>query len=114
MADKYLERESYVFAIERHQDNYTLEVTGNFHHSGKATLRMKKTFRDYPVVWHYNQDAAEYDIADKNQVKSYNGESFNTWPKGSAYPDLFFFGDPHINYYEGTAEYDDVKLYLPN
>ena len=23
------------------------------------------------------------------------------------------YGDPHINYYEGTAFYDDVKLYLP-
>ncbi|WP_437813910.1 hypothetical protein [Sorangium sp. So ce1078] len=33
---------------------------------------------------------------------------------GSAYPDHFFFGDPHINYYEGTAELDDAKLYLPD
>jgi hypothetical protein len=29
------------------------------------------------------------------------------------YPDYFFFGDPHINFYEGTAEFDDVDLYLP-
>ncbi|WP_437914465.1 hypothetical protein WME73_00960 [Sorangium sp. So ce302] len=42
------------------------------------------------------------------------GKTFETWPAGSAYPDHFFFGDPHINYYEGTAEFDDVKLYLPD
>ena len=28
--------------------------------------------------------------------------------------DHFFFGDPHIHYAEGTAEFDDVKLYLPD
>ena len=41
------------------------------------------------------------------------GVSFDTWPQGSAYPDYFLFGDPHINYYEGTARFDDLKLYLP-
>ena len=65
------------------------------------------------MVWHYNQDAAEYDIADRNQLKTFNGIEHNTWPQGSAYPDYFFFGDPHINYYEGSARFDDLKLYLP-
>jgi hypothetical protein len=30
------------------------------------------------------------------------------------HPDHFFFGDPHINFYEGTAEFDDLDFYLPD
>lgn len=31
----------------------------------------------------------------------------------SAYPDYFLLGIPHINYYEGSAVIDDVKLFVP-
>lgn len=55
----------------------------------------------------------EYDAPFYNQTKTFGGKTYDTWPEGSAYPDYFFFGDPHINYYEGTAMFDDVKLYLP-
>ena len=37
----------------------------------------------------------------------------HTWPKGSAYPDSFIIGDPHLNYYEGSAHVDDIRLYVP-
>ena len=35
------------------------------------------------------------------------------WPAGSAYPDYFMMGIPHMNFYEGTASIDDVQLYIP-
>ncbi len=66
------------------------------------------------MTWHYNQTAAEYAPAAYDQVRRYGDIEFHTWPAGSAYPDHFFFGDPHTNFYEGTAEFDDLDLYLPD
>jgi len=111
--DKYLENGSYVFTIQRNGTSYTTSMTGTFYYGGLRTYTATKKFTDVPATWHYNQTAAELQPGQNNQTKTYNKASFETWPTGSAYPDYFFFGDPHINYYEGTAEFDDVKLYLP-
>lgn len=111
--DKYLEGESYVFTIERDRNHYTMSVSGRFHHGGVTTYRASRPFRKPPVTWHYNQTPREYQPAVFNQTRTYQGTTYDTWPAGSEFPDFFFFGDPHINYYEGTADFDDVKLYLP-
>lgn len=107
-ADKYLEGEPYRFAIERDRDRYTMSASGRFFHGGVTTYRGSRQFREPPVTWHYNQTAAEY-VAPANEPARRHA-----WPAGSAYPDYFFFGDPHINFYEGTAEFDDLELYLPD
>ncbi|MFC1586311.1 hypothetical protein ACFL5V_12255 [Fibrobacterota bacterium] len=111
--DKYLDGESYVFAIERYDDSYTMSVTGRFYHGGERNYTATRSFRQDPVTWHYNQTAEEYTPANYNQVRTYGGEDYSTWPEGSAYPDFFIFGDPHINYYEGMAEFDDLKFFIP-
>ncbi|MGK3997629.1 hypothetical protein [Sorangium sp. So ce1024] len=111
--DKYLDREAYVFTIERDGEGYAMSAAGRFHHGGRATYAARRGFREPPVTWHYNQRPEEYEPPAHNETVDY-GRTFDTWPSGSAYPDHFFFGDPHINYYEGTAEFDDVKLYLPD
>jgi hypothetical protein len=85
-ADKYLPGEAYVFAIERGDDGYTLEASGRFYHGGVTTYRASRSRLDRPSIWHFDQ---------------------------AAYPDYFLFGDPHINFYEGSAEFDDLKMYLP-
>jgi len=113
-ADKYLDGERYRFAIERDGERYTMSVTGRFHHGGITTYRGSRRFRDPPVTWHYNQSAAEYAPADHDDVRRFGGIELHTWPEGSSYPDYFFLGDPHINFYEGTAEFDDLDLYLPD
>lgn len=112
--DKYLDNETYLFTIERKEDEYTMSATGKFYYAGDTTYKATRKFRDTPTIWHYNQTPEEYDPAKWNEVKTFNGNSFDTWPENSAFPDHFFFGDPHINYYEGSAEYDDLKLYLPD
>jgi hypothetical protein len=112
-ADKYLDGEAYVFSVERDEERYTMSVTGKFHYGGQTTYRASRAFRDTPVVWHYNEDAAEYTPPYHDETRSYLGSSYSTWPEGSAYPDHFLMGDPHINFYEGSAEFDDLKLYLP-
>jgi hypothetical protein len=112
-ADKYLDGARYRFAIERDGERYTMSVTGRFHHGGVTTYRGSRRFRDPPVIWHYNQTAAEY-AADHDELRRIGGTELHTWPAGSAYPDYFFFGDPHINFYEGAAEFDDLDLYLPD
>ncbi|CAH2717354.1 hypothetical protein BACCIP111895_04546 [Neobacillus rhizosphaerae] len=88
-------------------------VTGNFYYGGQTTYKASRKFKENPLTWHFNQTPEEYTAPFYNQTKMFNGKTYDTWPEGSAYPDYFFFGDPHINYYEGTELYDDVKLYLP-
>jgi len=110
--DKYIDGESYVFTIERVGDSYALSVSGNFYYGGRRTYSATRRWRDDPVTWHYNRMPDEYAPAQWNQTRSYGGQPYQTWPEGSSYPDYFFFGDPHINYYEGSAEYDDLKLYV--
>ncbi len=112
-ADKYLPGEAYVFSIERDGEAYTLSISGRFYHGGQTTYRASRPFRGPPPTWHYNQTPDEAPSPGFDQERSYLGKTTSTWPAGSAYPDYFFFGDPHINFYEGAAEFDDLKLYLP-
>jgi hypothetical protein len=84
--DQYLEGEAYTFAVERDGEAFTLEASGRFRHGGRTTYRASRRFTDPPVTWHHDQ---------------------------VAYPDHFIIGDPHINYYEGSADLDDVRLYVP-
>ncbi|WP_437548707.1 hypothetical protein WME97_00940 [Sorangium sp. So ce367] len=111
--DKYLDREAYVVTVERDGRGYAMSAAGRFHHGGSTTYAARREFREPPVTWHYNQRPDEIEAEHPNETVDF-GKTFETWPAGSAYPDHFFFGDPHINYYEGTAEFDDVKLYLPD
>lgn len=112
--DKYLDGESYVVSIERDGDVYTLSASGRFFYGGQTTYTARRDVRAAPVIWHYNQQPADHPGPLLDQTRTYGGKAFHTWPQGSAYPDRFILGDPHINYYEGTALYDDLKLYLPD
>ncbi|MUN40835.1 hypothetical protein [Actinomadura litoris] len=109
---------AYRFAVERGRTGYTLEMSGPFLHIGQATLRVHHDFvEDGRPIWHYNQTPGEYDgrfdrrLVHRGPAGTYTTE--HSWPKGSAYPDSFIIGDPHLNYYEGTADVDDVRLYVP-
>ncbi|MEU8800920.1 hypothetical protein [Spirillospora sp. NPDC048819] len=111
-------QESYRFAVERGATGYTVEMSGPFRHIGQATLRYHHAFvEDGRPIWHYNQTPGEYDgrfdqqITHKGPAGTYTTE--HTWPAGSAYPDSFIIGDPHLNYYEGSAKIDDIRLYVP-
>ena len=109
---------AYRFAIERDRTGYTLEMSGPFLHTGQTTLRVHHDFvENGRPIWHYNQTPGEYDgrfdrrLVHKGPAGTYTTE--HNWPKGSAYPDSFIIGDPHLNYYEGEAFVDDVRLYIP-
>lgn len=62
-----------------------------------------------------NQTAEEYDGRFNTSLihKGPTGQYItnDTWKKGSAYPDSFIIGDPHLNFYEGDAIIDDIRLY---
>lgn len=109
--------ETYKVAIERNKDGYATELTGKFKHSDKViTIRNERPFisDDGHSIWHYNQTPEEYD-GSLNQKLTFEGPhgsfSKDMWPKDSAYPDYFIIGDPHLNYYEGSAKIDNLKLY---
>lgn len=109
---------SYKFAIERLQTGYTIEMSGPFRHSGQKTLRYHHDFvEDGRPIWHYNQTSQDYDGRFDTSLTHTgpNGSitTPHTWPAGSAYPDSFIIGDPHLNYYEGTAVVDDITLLVP-
>ncbi|GLW63468.1 hypothetical protein Arub01_17120 [Actinomadura rubrobrunea] len=114
-----LPKAAYRFAVERDDSGYTLEMSGPFRHIGQTTLRVHHKFvEDGRPIWHYNQTPGEYDgrfdrrLLHTGPAGTYVTE--HTWPKGSAYPDSFIIGDPHLNYYEGSALVDDIRLYVPD
>ncbi len=81
------------------------------------TLRYHRGFiEDGRPIWHFNNRPEEYD-GRFNTTLTFSGPygrySVEQWPEGSAYPDFFILGDPHLNYYEGSAVIDDTKLYVP-
>lgn len=109
--------ETYKFAIERDESGYTMEMSGNFKYVGEKTLRYRRDFiQDGRPIWHYNNTEDEYN-GDFNSTLTFSGPygsySVEQWPEDSAYPDNFIIGIPHINYYEGSAVIDDIRLYEP-
>ena len=109
--------ETYRFAIERTGTSYVQEVSGTFLH-GPDTLRFERDFvEDGHPIWHYNQTPDEYDGEFDRQhvIDGPHGshDMGGLWPAGSAYPDYFIIGNPHSNYYEGSASITDLRLYVP-
>lgn len=117
MQPDVLPEETYTFAIERTGDSYVTEMTGNFARVGHTTLRYERPFIDEEEnlsVLHYNQTADEYDgsLNQELEVTGPHGEfTKEIWPEGSEYPDNFIIGIPHLNYYEGSASLDNLRLY---
>jgi hypothetical protein len=109
--------ETYEFAIERDTTGYAVEMSGNFKYIGNTTLRYHRDFvEDGRPIWHYNQTVGEYDGSFNSTLTfsgPYGSYTKEQWPAGSAYPDYFIIGDPHLNYYEGSATIDDLRMYVP-
>lgn len=109
---------SYRFAVERDATGFTIEMQGPFRHVGQATYRLRHEFvENGRPIWHYNQTADAYDGSfDRSLTHTGPKGSYvtkHTWPAGSAYPDSFIIGDPHLNFYEGSAVVDDIRLLVP-
>lgn len=109
-ADAYLPRTWYRVQIERDGDRYTLQAVGEFAYGGSRTYTATLDAAER-CIWHYNQTPlpAASPCADPAPLPGL-GPEFPLWPPGGSWPDWFFFGDPHNNYYEGTAYFDDVRL----
>ncbi|WP_077303166.1 hypothetical protein [Virgibacillus pantothenticus] len=109
--------ETYTFAIERSKTGYVMEMTGNFKYIRQKTLRYERDFiENGRPIWHYNNTPEQYDGKFNSTLTftgPYGSYSVEQWPDDSAYPDYFIIGIPHINYYEGSAIIDDIKLYVP-
>lgn len=113
-ADRYLDGESYRFSIERDGVGFALSIEGRFARGGLTTYRAYRTFAGPPVIWHYNQTASEGPRGRFDRTLTYQGQTTHTWPADAGYPDYLVLGDPHINYYEGSADFDDLELWLPD
>ncbi len=138
MVDKYIPGESYTFAVERTPTDYTLEVTGKFQVGGETTYRWTKANlpdattgdpMDDHYTFHFNQTLEELQNALPDWANDTYSDGFqyfeNTqmgpdgdfphtyWSETEGYPDYFYMGVPHINWYAGTAVYSSLKLLVP-
>lgn len=106
--------EDYTFAIEKDKTGYTMEMSGNFLYAGNRTLSYKRGFtEDDKPISHYNNRPDQYEGQYDNVWEDDDYKIENTWPEGSAYPDYFIIGDPHLTHYEGSATISDIKLFVP-
>ena len=119
MVDKYIPGNEYTFTIERTPEYYKMSVKGVFFYGGDTTYEHTKYHlpsekNGYTYTWHFNQTTEELQgITPPSDTLYYNGVSLETWPANGEYPDYFFTGMPHINYYEGSMTYSSLKLYYP-
>lgn len=134
MTDKYLPGESYTFVIERTPEYYRMSQTGNWYHAGDDfTYEWTKFHFPYDDprdpkfnygrwTWHFNQTPEELrgmvpsnpTLDNPVYFRSADGETveYYQWPADSGYPDSIVTGVPHVNYYDGYAEFSDFKLYV--
>jgi hypothetical protein len=106
----YLPDEWYDVTLSREDDVFSFRVSGRFRGMGEATLAGSLDAKRH-CVFHYNRSP------DNLSEKCVDGEVMRigetlipTWPHGSAYPDYFMMGDPHVNFYEGSVLIDDLRL----
>lgn len=111
--DRYRPDRWYRVTVERDRGQFTMEIAGDFRHGGERVYRARIDAKER-CVFHYNRTPEELDprCVDNTSPASL-GPGFPGWPAGSAYPDWFFFGDPHENFYTGSVHYDDVRLEVP-
>jgi hypothetical protein len=103
--DRYRPGHWYQVSIERSEHAYTLSITGNFEFGGQQHYRASIDYRR-ACVWHYNQPGEKLDPdCARDGARVWDG-----WQPGRGWPDYFFFGDPHINYYRGEVLYDGIRL----
>lgn len=119
MVDKFIPGNEYKFAIERTPIYYKMSVTGVFKYGGATTYEHTKAHLPTPenqftYTWHFNQNQSELGgNIPPNDERNFFGQQTQTWPLGANYPDYFFTGMPHINYYAGSISYSNIRLYCP-
>jgi hypothetical protein len=108
--DRYLPKRWYALTIERNDRGFVVELAGEFRHGGQRAYRAEFPLDSY-CVWHYNRpgERARGACADESPLPE-SGSPVPQWPVAGGWHDWFLFGDPHVNYYEGTAYYDDLRL----
>lgn len=108
--DAYKPGTWYRVIIERFDDRFTITISGDFRYGGTTSYSATIDARAQ-CVWHYNNTPLEASspCIDDGHYAALDS-THPHWPAGKAWPDYFFFGDPHSNYYEGLVYYDDLKL----
>lgn len=108
--DYYLSNQWYEVTFTRTDVFYEFSIKGLFKNAGYTTYQGRVDYKK-ECVFHYNQTIEEQDTACvDHRAKRYLNKEFPSWPINSAYPDYFMFGEPHINYYEGSVLVDDITL----
>jgi len=127
MFDKYMPNTEYTFTVERTPEYYKQIAEGEFFFGGVRVYEHTKfhlpekdptnpRFNFGVPTWHFNQSFEELmGWTPPNITLTLDGGDnwwgeeqtfvFNTWPLDETYPDHFFFGIPHVQYYVGTTDF---------
>lgn len=97
--DAYLPEEWYQLVIERNKNIISIQLSGEFEYGGDKTYTTEIDLNQQ-CVWHFNR---AFDNKNDDCAKDESSD-YKVWS------DYFFFGDPHINFYEGDVLYDDIKF----
>jgi hypothetical protein len=110
--DAYVPGTWYRVTVERDGPRYTVELSGRFRYGGERTYRASIDAAAR-CVFHYPataEEAAQAKGCEDPGAFASLGAAHPRWPPDGVWPDWFMFGDPHVNYYEGSVLYDDVVL----
>ena len=108
--DYYLPNEWYEVSFTRTPLFYEFSISGIFRNAGQKTYKDRINIREN-CVYHYNQTVEELSAGCvDNRAQQILDKDFVSWPSGSAFPEYFMLGEPHINYYEGSVLVDDISL----
>jgi hypothetical protein len=103
--DRYLPNQWYEVSIERGENHFRFSIRGKFAFGGQHTYTTGIDYRQ-ACVWHYNLPGQPLAPA----CRRVSAADWDAWDGDGGWPDYFFFGDPHVNYYEGEVHYDDIRL----
>lgn len=107
--DQYRFNTWYTVSLIREQRRITFRIEGDFANAG-LTHYQASVDLSAVCAWHFPRDADEARYA--KGCESASETSWNDWPKDGVWPDYFFLGDPHINYYEGQLLIDDLHVFV--
>ncbi len=106
--DAYLPKQWYDVVIMRIANQLTLQISGRFAYGGTRHY-VAQIALDEECVWHSPRTTRE---AEKIKPACFIQQnlSWASWKQGELWPDYFFLGDPHINFYEGEMLIDDIRI----
>ena len=108
--DAYKANQWYQVSIQRLNDVFRFEITGDFKYAHQAKYRGSIDTQEH-CVWHSNRPSEPIpSVCQLDEKMQYMWSEMNWLAGDEGKPDYFMIGDPHVNYYEGQVLIDDIRF----